>query len=281
MNHWIAPAASCLILASAAFAQDPHDDAPDLARHRPGVIGHDGHWHAHPGIDLSHPIITESPLPETHIRLDYSFADGDEGREHTLGATIEYAFVPEISLEVELPYTFLDPADGDEVDRFGDAAVAMKFASYRYVDHGFLPAIGLEAVLPTGNEERGIGSDHVIELEPFFRIGYWNGPFEVIGSVAVGIPLNQTSEERDEEDFALAYNLSLLYRPLPDVQLLAEFHGETVFGDEDVSEFFISPGVTFQPLEDKSISFGLGATIPVTDDKPFDYAINVMTIIHF
>ena len=112
-------------------------------------------------------------------------------------------------------------------------------------------------------------------------LGYWTGKFEFIGSFAVGIPLNQTSEEQDEEDFALAYGVSTLYHVAPSLQALVEVHGESVFGAEDVSALYVSPGVTFQPYDDKSVSFGVGVTLPVTDDRDFDYAINLMSILHF
>ena len=66
-----------------------------------------------------------------------------------------------------------------------------------------------------------------------------------------------------------------------DVQALVELHGESVFGDDDNSELYVSPGLLMQPFQDKSISIGVGATIPLTDDEELDYAINVMTIVHF
>jgi hypothetical protein len=269
------------LFATVATAEDPHDDLHDQPRHRPHGSSHDGHAHAHPGIDLTHPIVTESPLPETHLRLDYNFAYSGDGREHSASAAVEYAFTSSFSVEAVLPYTFLDPDDGDSTDGLSDAIVAMKFATYRFVDHGFLPAVGVELVLPTGDEERGIGSDHVLEVEPFFRIGYWTGKWEFIGTLSLGLPFNQTDEEDDEEDFALAYNLSTLYHVTPDLQALVELSAESVFGSADEFVLSVSPGVTFQPFDDKSITIGVGATIPLTDDKPFDYGVNVMTIIHF
>jgi hypothetical protein len=266
-----------LLLAGTAFAEDLHDHG----RHRPSGVELEGHTHAHPGVDFAHPIITESPLPETHLRLDYNFAGSGDGREHTLTASGEYAFTPNFSVEAALPYTLLDPDDAGTAGRLGDATVGVKLATYQFVEHGLLPAVGLEINLPTGNEERGIGSDHVVELEPFVRAGYRAGPLELIGSLAVGIPLNQEDDESDDEDFALAYNVSTLYHVTPDVQALLELHGESVFGGADESVFSLSPGVTFQPFADKSVTIGLGVTVPVTDDKPFDYAINFMTIVHF
>ena len=277
MNPSLLACVGVLLLAGTAAAEDLHDHA----RHRPSGVELEGHAHAHPGIDLAHPIVTESPVPETHLRLDYNFADSDDGREHTLTASAEYAFTPNLSVEAVLPYTFLDPDEGGTAGRIADTTVGVKLATYQFIDHGLIPAVGLEVVLPTGNEERGIGSDHVVELEPFVRVGYRAGRLEIIGSFGVGIPLNQDDAEDEEEDFALAYGVSTLYHVMPDVQALLELHGESVFGDADESVFSLSPGVTFQPFADKSITIGLGATVPLTDDKPFDYAINVMTIVHF
>lgn len=289
--------ASLLVLSlasAAAFAEESsehaHDDHAhshgpvrhDEPRHRPAGTADDAHaGHAHPGVDLSHPLLIESPLPETKLRLNYRFFDGGDGREHEAEVEAEYAFTQNVSIEAVLPYAFVNPDEGPSENGLGDAIVAFKFATYAWVDRRFLPAVGLEVVLPTGDEEDGLGSDHVVELEPFLRIGYWNGPFELIGFVSLGVPLNQTSEESDEEDFAIGYGLSTLYHIAPSLQAVVELQGDFVFGDEDVQAFYVSPGVTFQPFADKSISFGLGATLPVTDDRDFDYALNFVSTFHF
>ncbi len=278
------PRLYALFLATALFAVAPvsaQHDHDDPVKHRPSETGVHEHRHAHPGVSLSHPIVIESPLPETKLRLDYTFADAGDDREHTVTAEAEYAFTREFSVELVLPYTFLDPDEGDSADRLNDAAVALKLATYGLVDRNLFPAVGVEVVLPTGDEERGIGSDHVVELEPFVRVGYWRSQFELIGALSIGIPLNQTDEERDEEDFVLAYGASFLYHVRDDVQALVELHGESVFGDEDASALYVSPGVTFQPFTEKSISLGLGVSLPLTDDRDFDYAVNVMSIFHF
>ncbi len=260
---------------------DDHHDGPT---HQPlGVEPGQPHRHAHPGIDLAHPLVGESPLPETHVKFRYLFADSGDGREHTFSAEVEYALIPQFSVEAVLPYTFLDLDGEPSRDRVNDAEISFKLASYRWVDANVLPAVGLGVGLPTGNEEAGIGSDHVIELEPFARVGAWLGRFEFIGGVSLGIPLNQTSEERDEdEDFEIAYNFSTLYHVAPSVQALLELHGTSVFaGDDDEHAHYLSPGLMTQPLRDKSITFGAGVSLPLTDERDFDYAVNVLVLVHF
>lgn len=257
-----------------------HGDADHAATEKHQPAWHSGDAaHAHPGVALSHPIVVESPLPETKLRLNYSFSDGDE-RTNVFALEAEYAFVQNFSIEAVVPYVFVNPEDGASENNLDNIILAAKFASYRWVDQQFLPAIGVEVHLPTGDDDKGIGSDHVIELEPFLRVGAWYGQFEFIGTFAVGIPLNQNSEERDEEDFELAYGVSVLYHLAPNVQALLELTGESVFGAEDETALYISPGVTFQPLSDKSINFGIGVSLPLTDDRDFDYAVNAMCIFH-
>lgn len=270
---------------AAATAGEPGHDHGSVGgpAHQPPGSEHAGHAHAHPQIGVAHPIITESPVPETAIKLLYAYADpGDGGAEHALAASLEYALATTFSLELTVPYAVFDPVDGGPFGRLDNVELAAKWATYRYADHGLIPAAGLAVGLPTGRDERGVGSDHVVGLEPFARLGYVRGPFDVVATVNLAIPLNQTADERDEEDFALAYNLAIFYRLRPDVQALVELHGESIFGDDasDAQAFYVSPGVTFQPFSDKSINLGVGVSLPLTDDRDFDYAVNLLAIFH-
>ncbi len=272
-------AALLVTVARAQNAAHDHDHA-DVPLHAPAGSGsHSGH--AHPGVNLTHPIVVESPLPETKLAAKYHFSDGGEGTEHEAELEAEYAFTRNFSIEAVLPYVLVNPDGGESESGLSDAILAFKLASYDWVDHHVLPAVGVEVILPTGDEEKGIGSDHIVEIEPFVRVGFWSGPFEFIGSVGIGFPFNQTDEEDAEEDFEIAYGVSSLYHVAPSFQALVEVHGDSVLGKEDQSALYISPGVTLQPLDDKSINIGIGATLPLTEDRDFDYAINVMTIIHF
>jgi len=241
----------------------------------------DGHVHSHPEIDVSHPIVTESAVPETHFVLRPYFADGGGGStEYGITGALEYAFVPTFSLELSLPYVVQDPDDAGPFGRIGSVELAAKFATYAFADHGFIPAFGLSVTAPTGRDEQGVGSDHIIGLEPFLRAGVVRGPFHFAAEVSLGFSLNQTAQERDQQDFSLGYNLAVIYHALPNVQPLVEFHGGSSFGDDDSYAFYISPGVTFQPFADESINLGIGVSLPVTSNRDFDYSVNLMAIVH-
>src|SRR5688500_14816264 len=93
-----------------------HDRRPDYGHghaedrpggtHQPAGSEAEHHAHAHPGVDLSHPIVTESPVPETKARFNYGFADSGDADEHEAEVELEYAFTPNFSVEAILPYVF-------------------------------------------------------------------------------------------------------------------------------------------------------------------------------
>ena len=119
------------------------------------------------GLHFAHPLITESPSPDTKIRLDYIFKEiegehhgegdedeeGGESKEHTLQLEAEYAFSRNFSIEVGVPYTFVDPDDGESEDHFNNIEVGFKFATYIFEEYGLLLGGGLELGIPSGDDE--------------------------------------------------------------------------------------------------------------------------------
>src|SRR2546430_2389509 len=82
---WVLSAA-CLLQAT-AFAQHHHEEE----------------------LHFSHPLIVESPSPDTKVRFDYfyrRFRTGERAGEHTPRVEFEYAFRPTFSIETNVPYTF-------------------------------------------------------------------------------------------------------------------------------------------------------------------------------
>ena len=114
----------------------------------------DGHSHETQGLHFSHPLISESPSPDTKIRLDYSFLDvdgevedeelGEEGegpqkfKESTINIELEYAFTRNISIEADIPYTFLNVSGGSNENHFNNIEVGLKLASFILEEYGIL-----------------------------------------------------------------------------------------------------------------------------------------------
>ncbi len=236
----------------------------------PGGSGdeHAGHSHTDP-LHFLHPMITESPLPENEARLEFRHANllGDEGDEFTLTGTVELAPVRWFSVELSAPITHLVPDMGSTATRLGNVGVGVKFASFALEECGILLSSGVELGLPTGNEERGIGNDHVLEVEPWFGFGFKRDRFEWITRVGLGIPTNQNDEK--EADVELEWASSVLYHIDEKVAALVEIDGLSVFGEEEdgFGSVSVTPGVRIYPFENRDVSLGLGVRLPVTDDR--------------
>jgi len=259
------------------------------------LADHDGQ-DSDEGLHFSHPLISESPSPDTKIRLDYFFLDvggevedeelGEEGegpsrfKESTIRLELEYAFTRNISVEANIPYTFLDVDDGSNENNLNNIEVGVKLASFVLEEYGILLGGGIEFGLPTGSDRKGIGSDNIIEIEPFVDFGYKVHGFELVGFLSLGFPVNQNGDQ-DEGD-ELGYNLSMLY-PLGNVaEILLEFDGETVLNSEEDGESVlnIDPGIKISPFNNKDIDFGFGAGFPLTNDEEFEYRLIASVFYH-
>lgn len=97
------------------------------------------------------------PLPETSV--DYQ----------ELTTYVEHAFRPRFSGFIETPARFLDPQVNDPEDGFGDMTTGFKYA-FQYREAA-VSSFQLRTFIPTGNPNRGLGTNHV-SLEPallFYR----------------------------------------------------------------------------------------------------------------
>ncbi len=248
-------------------------------------------------LHFSHPLIAESPSPDTKIRFDYFFLDvdgevedeelGEEGegpsrfKDHTIRLEMEYAFTRSISIEANIPYTFLDVDEGPNKNRLNHIEVGLKLATFILERYGILLGGGIELGLPPGDDDEGIGSDNIIEIEPFIDMGFKYQDFEFISFLTLGFPVNQNSDQ-DEGD-ELGYNFSFLYHLTDFLEIILEFDGETVLNGEENGEsvFNIDPGIKIAPFRNKGILIGFGSGFPLTDDEEFKYRLIGSIFYHF
>ena len=244
---------------------------------------HAGHGHTKP-LHLTHPLVTESPLPENEARIAFSYAalPEDEGDEFTLTASVEFAPWDWFSIEVSLPLTHLDPTGAPSQTHLGNAAIGLKFATFALEDLGLLLAAGVEVGLPTGDEERGIGNDHVIELEPWLGVGLKRGRFEWIARIGAGFPLNTNGDP--EADAELHWSTSILFHVIDDtIAVLVELDGLHVFGGEEdgYDGIAVTPCVRFAPFHTPDFTFGIGVRLPVGNDRDADVQVIFTVYIHY
>jgi hypothetical protein len=235
-------------------------------------------------LHFSHPLLAESPSPDTKIRTDYIFraeAGEEKAETHTAQLEAEYAFRPWISVETNIPFTFRNPDDGRNRRNLDTIEIGVKLATFALADHGVLLGGGIELGLPTGDTAKGIGSSHILEVEPFLDVGFKRGDLEIVGFLSPAVPTNKNGE--DEADLELGWNVSMLYHLHWRVQALLEFDGERVFGGEESghSTANIAPGIKIAPTANQNLKIGAGVSLPISDDKDFNVRAILSVFYHF
>ena len=215
----------------------------------------DDHDHLH----FSHPLVTESPTPDTKIRLDYVLlwaSDIPDFRDHLVRVEGEYAFADAVSLAVVAPYEFRREPGGANTSGLGDLELSLKFASLRYGEHGVLLGGGLSAGIPTGSDQKQIGSSHIVEVEPFVDAGYKRDKLELVGFASVSSTFNRRAGEDPERD--LVFDFSTLYHLHPRLEALMELTtSRSLVGSEaGVPQTFLAPGAKIYPFTNRQIMFG-------------------------
>jgi hypothetical protein len=239
---------------------------------------HSDHLH------FSHPLFAESPFPDSKIRTYYSFRNetGEEmAKTHTVQIEAEYAIRPWISIEANIPYTFRNPDEGRNASGLDTIEIGVKLAASTLAEYGILLGGGIEFDLPTGDSSKGIGSSHILEVEPFVDFGFKRGNLEVVGFLSPAVPTNKNGE--DEADVELGWNVSFLYHITRRVEALLEFDGERVFGGEEsgLSTASIAPGIKLAPTANQDLKIGAGVSLPISDDKDFRVRAIFSVFYHF
>src|SRR3954469_24491545 len=119
--------------------------------------------HDHDHLHFSHPLVTESPSPDTKLRLDYiatRSSDPADIRENTFRLEGEYAFNHSVSLAIVAPFISRTAPATDRASGVGNVELSLKAASLEYGERGVLFGGGLSLALPTGSDAKGIGSSH-------------------------------------------------------------------------------------------------------------------------
>ena len=258
---------------------------------RPLAAQAHGHEHEHGhagGLHFVHPLIAESVSPDTKVRLDYLFQN--PGSESEMELEGEYAFHPSFSVEAGVHF---NPAAAE----LGETHLLFKFANYAFAERGVLLGYGLSLGLPTGSghghgaedhaHEDGHGHEHghaegdIYEIAPFLNAGVMLGELELVGWTFFSIPTNQ--ERQTDVETSLSYNLSALYHVSPRLQAVLELDGEGGLSgaalERDVAR--LTPGVKIQPLAGSGFTIGLGATVPLTEDRDFDTRAVLSLFYHF
>jgi hypothetical protein len=220
--------------------------------------------HDHDHLHFSHPLVTESPSPDTKLRLDYIYTrtSGTVGvREDVIRVEGEYAFTHSVSLAIVTPFISRTAPTTPRVSGLGNIELSLKAASLAFGEDGLLLGGGLSAALPTGSDAKGIGSGHIVELEPFLDAGYTRNAFELVGFAILSSTFHRQAGEEAER--SLTFNFSTLYHIQARLEGIMELlTSRALVGPESgVQQTFIAPGLKVYPFTNRSLMFGASVEI--------------------
>lgn len=228
---------SGLLVAPAAAQEDEHD-----------INHHHGYLH------FSHPIVTESPSPDTKFRLDFIHLWSDDARETgtTVRAEGEYLFSPAVSLAVVVPYRWASDEPPMQSSGFENVELSLKAASLKWGERGVLIGGGVSLELPTGPENG-------YELSPFADVGVRRGNLELVGFLTYSTRLRGEKAAR-----SLGFDGSALYRMTDRFELLGEISTDKgLETGAPAARTFLAPGIKMRPLLDRDFVLGLSFPIGV------------------
>jgi len=215
--------------------------------------------HDHDHLHFSHPLVTESPSPDTKVRLDYIGArtsDPSGVQENTFRLEGEYSFNRSVSLAVVTPFISRTAPAADRASGLGNIELSLKAASLAFGERGLLLGGGLSAALPTGSDTKRIGSAHIIELEPFLDAGYKRNALELVGLATLSSTFRRRAGEEAERN--LTFDFSALYRIQSRLEGLIEVTTtRALIGAESgLQQTFVAPGFKVYPFMNRKFMFG-------------------------
>lgn len=128
----------------------------------------DGSW-PRGEFNLPRPLFTEKAFPEDEAVATLTFDTGDSN-EWELELLYEKRIGPRGMVEVALPFVGADPPSENGSGGLGDIAIAYKYSFFHDLDSGNIVSAGVEAILPTGDEDAGLGKGTAV-IEPFVAWG--------------------------------------------------------------------------------------------------------------
>ena len=240
-----------------------------------------GDDHAREEFEFSHPLVTESPSPDTKIRVDFLDRAAVDSTTPNGTARIEgeYAFRPWVSLALTVPFEWRS-TDGGWSSGVAASELALKFAAFGLASHGLLLGGGLDVGLPTGSGvEEGPSSG--VDLEPFADVAVKHGPVEVVAFGSYSASTAATGSEPKEREWSA--NFSSLYHVSGRAEALLELdgHGALSGADKGSGFTYLSPGAKLVPFANRSIMLGVSLRMPVSAAREFQRELLLTAMYHF
>jgi mono/diheme cytochrome c family protein len=147
-------------------------------------------------LNLPRPIFTEKAFPEDEVVLTTGVTAEGTGLV-TNELAYEKRFGAQNQVEVAVPFDFEERTGGHWSGGIGDVALGVKRALLHDRRGTRILSAGLEAILPTGNEDQGRGTGTTV-VEPFAAYGQvlpWDGFLHLLGGVELPADTDRASRE--------------------------------------------------------------------------------------
>jgi hypothetical protein len=185
--------------------------------------GDDPNW-VPEALNFPRPLVTGKAYPEQELILGGQYTRNVNNvnpggvKELTFEGSIEYRIGGRTELELDVPYTVINPDPGNlepsqSTAGLGDMAVAFKYVLFFNVEYLTIVTAGLELGLPTGRSNKGLGSGE-LTWEPNIRAGWRWRELTLQGDMWFEVP-----QQTANTNAALLYDLALGYTVEPDPRL--------------------------------------------------------------
>jgi hypothetical protein len=148
-------------------------------------------------LNLPRPMVTEKAYPEDEAVWTTGVAT--EGGAVANELVYEKRFGARNQLELKVPLDFQKPEGGDWTGGIGDIGVGVKRALFHSLSSGSIFSVTGEVILPTGNEDKGLGKGVTI-IEPFVSFGQVL-PADSFLHAQAGFEIPTNSERAEQEAF--------------------------------------------------------------------------------
>lgn len=230
----------------------------------------------------------EAPFVERNLRMDYLATNnigGDPLDESQFFAELSYSFNERFGLVFAAPYLIRDDVLGPDPSGFGDLEVGARYVALgSESEDAFRLALGLNVLIPTGDELSGLGEGmSVIEPEILLFQKLADATFAQ-AQLSLGIPTGGADESNE---FGYSFGIGHILRDVntPDwfkyPTLTLELNAETLVGGLDAGETVvdITPGLRWSVC---NWGFGgVACSTPLSETREFDFQLIVSFIYRY
>ena len=153
--------------------------------------------------NLPRALVTTKAFPEDELVISSSYRHQDPGKLSNK-LIYERRIGPLSQVELIVPFGWADQSSAgssktDWQSAIGDVGLAFKRVIFHDIDTGSILSLGGEVFLPTGDKDRGFGSDTTV-FEPFLAYGQIL-PAEFFFQAHTGFVVPYDSQEKDDAVF--------------------------------------------------------------------------------